>query len=279
MIYLSREAVEKVFRMLIASLAEGGWLVTGPSDPISEERFQCESTVTPSGIAYRRILKAGSKIVFSPFESWKPSAPALNPASGIEAEVSLGKERPPGIPSKSPAGQAPAETVYSVIISKAETAFAQMDYGQVCRLTLPLIQETSACVLLLRALANLKDAVAAEQTAEKAIGLHPLSPELHFLRALLRMNGGKNHEAAADLRRTLYLDRSLAVAHFTLGLVLRRLGNGEGAYRAFDNALTLCRDLPPETILSLSDGESADHLMEACRLHLSGLPGRGSRHV
>jgi len=279
MIYLSRSAVEKVFRTLIASLAEGGWLVTGPSDPISQDRFLCESIVTPSGIAYRRILKADSKIIFFPFEPWKPPGTAVNPYGMAVVETVLEKESLPGVRLKSPTGSALTETAYSEVLLEAETAFAQMDYGQVVRLTLPLIEKTSACVWLLRALSNLKDAAAAEQTAEKAVGLHPLSPELHFLRAVLLMNRGENFEAAADLRRTLCLDRSLAVANFALGLVLRRLHDSEGARQAFGNALALCRELPPETILRLSDGESADHLTEACRINLSGLPGYGSGHV
>ena len=73
------------------------------------------------------------------------------------------------------------------------------------------------------------------------------------------------------LRRTLYLDRSLPVAQFTLGLVLRRLQDWEGAKRAFIYSLKLCREFPPESILRLSDGESAEQLREASQTQLSSL--------
>ena len=271
MIYLSPSAVEKVFRTLIASLAEGGWIVTGPSDPLSEKSFQCESILTPYGIAYRKVLKADPKVVFFPFETWTPSG-TPSPSRGFTgAEAALEKEKAPDVRLEPPVGTKPAETTYSEILSKAQKAFVRMDYGQVLRLTLPFIQERSACVWLLRALANLKDRAAAEEAAEKAVRLHPLSPELNFLRAVLLMNRGKNWEAARDLRRTLYLDRSLPVAQFTLGLVLRRLQDWEGAKRAFKNSLKLCREFPPESILRLSDGESAEQLREASQTQLSSL--------
>jgi chemotaxis protein methyltransferase CheR len=269
MIYLSASAIEKVFRTLIASLAEGGWLVTGPSDPLPEKSFQCESILTPSGIAYRKVLKDNSKAVFFHFKPWTPSGARLPTPDFTGVEDALKKEKAPAVRVESPAETEPVQTAYSEILSKAQKAFIQMDYDQVLRLTLPLIQERSACVWLLRALANLKDRTAAEAAAEKAVRLHPLSPELNFLRAVLLMNRGKNWEAARDLRRTLYLDRSLAVAQFTLGLVLRRLQDWEGAKRAFKNSLKLCLEFPPESILRLSDGESVEQLREASQAQLS----------
>ena len=43
------------------------------------------------------------------------------------------------------------------------------------------------------------------------------------------------------IKRVLFLDRSQAIAHLTLGALLRRTGDLPGAYRAFRNARDLCQ--------------------------------------
>ncbi|HEX4353823.1 MAG TPA: protein-glutamate O-methyltransferase CheR, partial [Polyangiales bacterium] len=54
LIYLSREAIERVGRQFFASLAPGGWLVTGPSDPLLSHAAPFEVITNPRGICYRR---------------------------------------------------------------------------------------------------------------------------------------------------------------------------------------------------------------------------------
>jgi chemotaxis protein methyltransferase CheR len=71
------------------------------------------------------------------------------------------------------------------------------------------------------------------------------------------------------LRRTLYLDRTLAVTHFTLGILLRRLQDSKGASRSFENTLKLCRMVLPETVPSLSDGETTGQLLQAAQTQLA----------
>src|SRR5204862_326017 len=75
----------------------------------------------------------------------------------------------------------------------------------------------------------------AERACAAAVSLHPLSAELAYLNAVLRLELRRDAEAAELLRRVLYLDGTLAAAHFTLGSVLQRLGDTAGARRAFRN--------------------------------------------
>jgi hypothetical protein len=65
------------------------------------------------------------------------------------------------------------------------------------------------------------------------------------------------------LRRVTYLDRAQPLAHFTLGSVLQRRGNLAAARRAYRNVLRLCRPLPPDMAVPLSDAESVARLGEA----------------
>lgn len=54
LIYFSPETVRAVGARLLASLAEQGWLVTGPSDPPLTVEPPFAAVVTPAGVLYRR---------------------------------------------------------------------------------------------------------------------------------------------------------------------------------------------------------------------------------
>ena len=73
------------------------------------------------------------------------------------------------------------------------------------------------------------------------------------------------------MRRVLYLDRSLAVAHFTLGSILERIGDADGARRAYRNARDLSRARPHDEVAPLSDGEPAGRLADAAAMQLAVL--------
>jgi chemotaxis protein methyltransferase CheR len=120
----------------------------------------------------------------------------------------------------------------------------------------------------IRELAN-RDVAEAERICAAATQRHPLSSELHYLRAVLLLDLGRDAEALPAVRRALYLDRSLAIAHFTLGSILQRRGDGAGAWRAYRNARDLCRACPAEEIVPLSDGEPAERLAAAAETQMA----------
>jgi hypothetical protein len=70
----------------------------------------------------------------------------------------------------------------------------------------------------------------------------------------------------------LYLDETLAIAHFTLGTLLIRAGDREGAARAFRNAEHFAAAMPADAELELSDGVSALGLARAARRELESRP-------
>jgi len=98
-----------------------------------------------------------------------------------------------------------------------------------------------------------------------AIAAHPLSAELRHLKGVLLMSGGDDLGAASWMRRALYLDRSLAVAHFHLGIALGRVGDAEGSRRAYRNAFESCADLPPGGPVPLAEGLRAGDLAASAR--------------
>lgn len=257
MIYLDRRTVEGVARRLIECLAEGGLLVTGPSDPWLAEIAPCETVPSTAGTFYRRagtgkedrFRAATSKLSPDPLDL--PVPPVPSPAA---AEVSI-----PPAPLSS-GGQGPLESIHD--------AFAKGQWDRILDLTGEWRDDPGLAALRIRALANVRGPAPAVHAAAEAVGLHPLSAELHFLRAVLLVGVGHDDDAAQSARCAIYLDRSLAAAHYTLGSILRRRGDRAGARRAYRNALAICAGMLPDEVVPLSDGERAGRLAEAAKVQL-----------
>jgi predicted Zn-dependent protease len=101
---------------------------------------------------------------------------------------------------------------------EAVEAFARGEYGRAAELTRELKTDVRAVILHVRALANL-DTAGAERACAEAALRHPLSAELRYLQAVLLLELGREEEAGRAARRVIYLDRSLALGHFTLGSI------------------------------------------------------------
>ena len=100
----------------------------------------------------------------------------------------------------------------------------------------------------------------------------------HYARALSLAEAGKPSEALDEIRRALYIERSLAMVYFTRGTLLRALGDREGARQAFRRARACCLTVAPDAVLPLGDGVTAGYLTELADHHLRLLPPeRGER--
>jgi chemotaxis protein methyltransferase CheR len=140
-------------------------------------------------------------------------------------------------------------------VADIRQALAAGDYERV--FTLTQADDPASAVMHIRALANIRGSENAAQYAQRVITRHSFSTELHLLHALLLLDVKRHAEAEQALRRALYLDRSVAIAHFLLGSTLRDQGKVDGARRAYRNARDLARARPPDEELPFADGERA----------------------
>lgn len=246
LIYFDRDAIARVAREMYASLADGGWLITGPSDPPLAGAAPFETVVTPAGICYRKAGAGAGVVLRDPAPPW----PAVTAAESADDT--------PLAPSAGPAPE-PARDV----LAEARAALASGDYARVLALTRDAGLGAAAATLRIRALANHAGSEDAVKEATTEVQRHPFAPELHYLHAVLLQDLGRDEDAVVALKRALYLDRSLAVVHFLLGSVLRRRGDLDGARRAYENARDLAAALPVEERLALGEGERAAQLVEA----------------
>ena len=280
LIYFDRETIARVARGLHATLADGGWLLTGPSDPPLGDEAPYETVVTPAGVFYRRtgargrvcgsITSEASRVPGGPaFMHSRELPPAWSPpAMPVTALEEVAVAAPPKVKLVAPAPES------RDALAEARAALAAGDYDRVLELTQSSEETAAAATLRLRALANQAGSEEAVKVAATEVQRHSLSAELHFLHAILLLDLGRDADAERAVRSALYLDRSLAVAHFLLGSILRRLGNVEGARRAYKNARDLAQARPAEEPLALGDGERAARLVEATTAELALLGAR-----
>jgi chemotaxis protein methyltransferase CheR len=269
LIYLDTETVRAVAQRLHDSLAAGGFLVTGPSDPLLMDHAPFEVLMGSAGVIYRKPAsshrvspdhapqrRAPPSALSDRAAATAPSAPAAAPAEWLESP--LPSLEPP--PSASPVDR----------LDEVRDALARKDFSRAIELARPL-RSAIAAAICAQSLAGLGDVEAAAATAATAAAEHPRSLEIGFLHAVLLMGLERYAEAELALKRVLYLEPSLTVAHFVRGTTLHRLGKLADAARAYRNARDLAARRPADEILPLSDGECASRLAKAAATQLEAL--------
>jgi chemotaxis protein methyltransferase CheR len=250
LLYFDDVTIAAVARRLFDSLAKGGWLLTAATDPPLADHACFEVVVSDAGIAYRRPLSQPVAVAFARAETL-----------AREHRFSTVTTRMENTPE---------------VLLVASAAFKAADHGTVATSPRELSKDPAACALHLRALANLGSPHAVE-FAEEAIQLNPLSVELYYLLANLRMIEGNYLQAVALLRKAIYLAPALAILHFTLGSLLERLGEFSGARRSLRRAGELAKDQPADEVVPLSDGEPAALLATATLDRLRALDVVGGK--
>jgi chemotaxis protein methyltransferase CheR len=122
-----------------------------------------------------------------------------------------------------------------------------------------------------------RTAARAAREAAAAAERSPLDPTLHYTEAMVLVDRGRLDAAQAALRRAIYLDRSLAVAHFALGAVLERLGEPSRAARSYRNAAAVAAHRPADEPAPLADGESHRAIAAAARARAERLTASARR--
>ncbi len=95
-----------------------------------------------------------------------------------------------------------------------------------------------------------------------------LNPAAHFYQALVFEHLGIPAEAELSLRRAIYLDRNFALAHYHLGLTLRRDRQIEAAARSFGNVLKVLSGVLNHATVTGAPGVTVNGLKELARMHL-----------
>jgi chemotaxis protein methyltransferase CheR len=206
LMYFDQATAARVGSFLAQSLARGGWLIISPADPMLVGQTGLEQVTTTAGIFYRRAQPTPAFLATAPI-------PKLADYPGFEpAPVDLFQ---PEAPMRVQSPEAPMRVQSPEAPMRVQSPEATM-----------LVQSPAP-------------EGAREQTFHEtatAAGVDALDPQFHVLQALRLLDMNSPAAAAASARRALFLNRSVAMAHFALARSLRLLGWHEVARRALRRA-------------------------------------------
>ncbi|MBY0357457.1 MAG: tetratricopeptide repeat protein [Candidatus Obscuribacterales bacterium] len=270
LIYIDPQLIPKIANRFFETLAEGGWLLTASSDPLLSQFAPFESIITAAGVFYRRPISAVSNVILQSIN--KHSEPIIDlrpPQTFTNSQIKPKSARRKILPVPPAAPEQKNE-----VLVLAKQSFASGDYAKTISITRKHIdQDIECCLLYLRSLANTATVEHAEAEARSLGIAHQFSVELHYMHALLLMELGSWEEALTTLKKVLYLDPSLIIVHFSLGVTHQRLNKKTQAEKSFSTVQKMCEGLPPQAALPLADGETAGRLAKLALFELNALKG------
>ncbi len=279
LIYFDLATVADIAARLVASLAPGGWLFLGASDPPIAEFVPCEVVLTGAGLAYRPpgTTAGDTPSIFRGAAKWpaddstrtlefeEPFVEALTPESTVVSDTT-------GVASLEPAEPAGPDVEAR---DSCEAAYEQADYEAAERLARRAMdrgENTEAIwIVLVRSLANRGDLDAAGEACSTALDRHRMSVELTHLHGVLLAEAGRYADAAIAAKQALYLSPHYTIAHLALGDALSRTSDTENARRAFRNAETLLAGFASDFSVPGADGAEAGQLLRIARFRLETL--------
>ena len=119
------------------------------------------------------------------------------------------------------------------------------------------------------------DFARAEADLGALVAASPLEPRAHLLLGLIAARQQRTDEAVQSLRRALYLDGSLALAHFWLGNLYRDRGDLDRARCAYENVVRGWENHTLELTEELTADVSPEQLVAFCSDSLLRLQTNG----
>jgi chemotaxis protein methyltransferase CheR len=166
----------------------------------------------------------------------------------------------------------PTEVAAEPEITPYVEALALYDQGRYAAAAEKLIQQLernkshevksgTAMALLARSYANLGKLDEALVWAAKTITTDKLNSDYHYLHGTILQEKGQVDAAVMSLRRAVFLEPNLVVAHFALGNIARQQGKPKDADRHYRIAMKILSDYDEQAPVPASEGMTAGRLM------------------
>jgi chemotaxis protein methyltransferase CheR len=278
LIYFDLATIAQIAARLIASLAPGGWLFLGASDPSIAEFVRCEVVLTGAGLAYRPYGTTPGDRPTSFREITRPTSFHPDPPVFDELSVASPTLEPMIFGDTVAVAFDDAPSTAGGIVDADDScvaAYAAADYEAASRLAQAAIDggddREAIWIVLVRSIANRGDLDVAGKVCAAALDRDRMSVELTLLHGVLLAEGGRYADAAVAAKQALYLSPQSTMAYLALGDALSRTGNIPDARKAFRNAETLLEGLAPATPVPGGDGAEAGQLLRIARFRLETL--------
>lgn len=265
LIYFDAPTIARVVQRFADALADGGWLLLGPSDPPVHSP-EWEVILTDAGLVYRRRPRTSTSEKPSPVQSPLAALPFASDSVSATPHSAVQQAR---VPSASTC-PADAEMGRAHIPARPPAAPAARSSAGAPDASAP---DAAALVAAIRDHANAGRSSAGALACVAALEAHPVSAELHLLSAMLIEELGDAEAAVSAAMRAIYIDARCIMAHVALGSALVRAGAGVAARRSFHNAMRLLDTMQPLEIVPASGGETVATIRGIVRTRLRLIEG------
>jgi chemotaxis protein methyltransferase CheR len=238
LIYFHPETVTQIVGALRDRLAEAGWMLLGHAEPNPTFSAMMQTLNLPGTVAYRQGAgETHSSALALPLpkptlQDWKPLLPDPKPEASVKRQVRSPLARI--IPDPPPAPPRKSDDLLGDIRTRANTG----------------------------------NFTAAADLCRQALTADPLNATLHFYQGLVLRELERPDDAEKSFLKSIYLDKSFAMAHYHLGLLLLAQGRSGPGRRALTNAAQIAAPLPDDLLLEEGDGLTAKDLRHLVRVHL-----------
>jgi chemotaxis protein methyltransferase CheR len=251
LMYFTPQLAAQVVARYRRCLLDGGWLFVSPCETSNPVFSGFRPINYPDAILYQKSHRGAAT------EAQKISCSPSVPAPPVQA-VAV----PPPL-LRQDCHDKPSEYRRALTLYE-QGAYREAEEIVLLQLTLDT-NDTASLALLCRIYANEGRLSEALGVSDRAIAADKLSSGLHYLRAVILQELGMNSEASASLKKALYLDQNLVMAHFTLATLEQRKGKVKESRRHFNVALSLLDSCRPDDIIPESEGMFAGRLTEIIR--------------
>jgi chemotaxis protein methyltransferase CheR len=240
-IYFDLSTIRGLMDRFVAALRPGGFLVLGYSESLFRVYDRFEMVEVEGAFLYRRPHSEPAngrprlERRATQTKAVRPRAPGSTP--GILSPVGQGEPSP--APSRSPP-RPPSERV--------SEAARLMNLGRFDDAVLALTGGSSDApddINVLLTLGNLYSLIGrahdAERLFQEVSAREPLCVEVRLYSATAAMQVNQYARARSELNKALFLEPTLALAHYLSAQVSERLGDPAGARRAYRNAISQLR--------------------------------------
>ena len=245
-IYFSRDTTRRLMTQFHTALAEGGYLFLGHSETLWQVNDTFRLVTLGDAFVYRRDTPGEERRTVLPDR--RTGDDGL-PPEGERRVVKVDRRsawevltKPRTLPFPRPVARGPVAPV-----TMGSAAPAVVDPIEEVRLALREGRYSDA--------ASLARAVSVAE---------PLRADAYYLHGLALANQGLDAEALVELRKSVYVDPLAGFAHFLLGGVLSRLGDAQGASRAYRAAAETLGRTADDAMASELGGRSIGELVDLC---------------
>lgn len=252
-IYFDLPTIRGLMDRFLASLRPGGLLLLGYSESLFKVYDKFEMIEVEGAFIYRRPLdgkpapkKPSPEVApVPPVQLTRPAAP-----SSARPRFSTG-EYAVVVPPSKPAAPKPEPERLSEKKSPGERltvateALQKGDFTRALSLLEALGREEREDLPSALTLGNVYSLLGRDEQAREVfsqvLAREPLCVEAHLYGAMAALQAGRVQDSRAELLKAMFLEPTLAIGHYLLAQVLERLGDHDGARRAYRNAIAQLR--------------------------------------